>query len=196
MHTQKAALTRAETRVAVRHDARRIAQREGHALWHFAKAWIVGGLMADGGDKLRFFARHVASGVDAVDACVADGPAPECRAEPDIWRFCVLRLDGSGQWMFYGVVEPITPNRIDNFGFRIGWNSVADAVVVGTWSTAVASLFFPQGANRLEGEAFAMARYFAEPFTPTVVPEPSTLTLLALPVVHLLTRRRRRRERA
>lgn len=98
--------------------------------------------------------------------------------------------------MFYGFVEPITPSRIDNFGFRIGWNSVADAVVVGTWSTASASLFFPQGANRLDGEAFAIARYSAEPFMPTLIPEPSTLTLLALPVLHLVTRRRSHRGHA
>lgn len=92
-----------------------------------------------------------------------------------------MRLDGTGQWVFYGFVEPITPTRINNFGFRIGSHSVTDSAVVGTWSTASASLFFPTGANRLDGEAFATARYSAQEFTPTTpVPEPSTLFLLGL----------------
>jgi hypothetical protein len=105
-------------------------------------------------------------------------------------------LSGEPFFRFSGFASnPNTSTSQPNFGFTLGTPFVLNGATVGTFSTSSLSLGSPSGTNREEAEPFSASRWKVTELSTTDVPEPTTITGLALAGVGIATARRRQQRK-
>lgn len=102
-------------------------------------------------------------------------------------------LSGTSSFSFFGFANnPDTAINQPNFGFYLGNPFTTNGATVGTFATSSMVIGFPFNENRREAEPFAASRWVATANSTAAVPEPTTMTGLALAGIGLAALRRRR----